>query len=67
MHKSQQASLISNFTTYVLHVIFKQESYKTGTPTKSSQKEDFTGFRHFSWQAIESFCSVSKETLGLSI
>lgn len=67
MHKSQQASLISNFTTCVLHVIFKQESHKTGTPRKSSQKEDFTSFRHFSWQKIESFCSVSKETLGLSI
>lgn len=47
MQKSQQASQISNFTTYVLCVIFKQESIRLEIPQKAGK---WTGFCHFSWQ-----------------
>lgn len=38
MHKPQQASQISNFITYVLHVIFKQESIRLEVPQKTAKR-----------------------------
>jgi len=41
MHKSQQASQISNFTTYELLVIFKQESIRLEVPQKTAKRKTF--------------------------
>lgn len=41
MRKSQQASQISYFTTYVLHVISKQETIRLELPQKAAKRRAF--------------------------